>query len=179
MSTLCVFTQVTNRAFLFFTIPFSCLRNYMLSFSYASLSFSSVTSLLQFQIFCNIFSYLISPSHSSINRLTVCPSWLLVSHSAWITFLLWCFPKPKKCCVCWKVPRLRSFIFLLRIAMKMKMCVEIRWKDACRWKPKDWEKCVSQCHFVNMKYHIACPGVDPRPSAWEVGVKEPKINVNM
>jgi len=77
-------TQATNRAFLFFTIPFFCIQNYILSFSYASRFLSSVISLLEFQIFCNIlvFSYLISPSHSSINSLTVCPSWLLVSHSA-------------------------------------------------------------------------------------------------
>jgi len=68
----------------------------MLSCSYASHLLSSAISLLQFQMFCNIFFYLICPSHSSINSLPVCPSWLLVFHSAKINYLYWCSLKSER-----------------------------------------------------------------------------------
>jgi hypothetical protein len=46
---------------------------------------------------------------------------------------------------------------------------EQRWNDIDRGKPRDSEKNLSQCHFVNHKSHMNCSGREPGPPQWEAG----------
>jgi hypothetical protein len=43
---------------------------------------------------------------------------------------------------------------------------ERRWNDIDRGKPKNSEKNLSQCHFVNHKSHTDWPGREPGPPRW-------------
>jgi hypothetical protein len=47
--------------------------------------------------------------------------------------------------------------------------MEQRWNDIDRGKLKDSEENLSQCHFVNHKFHMDCPELEPGAPLWEAG----------
>jgi hypothetical protein len=52
---------------------------------------------------------------------------------------------------------------------RLTALMDHQWNDIDRRKPKYSGKNLSQCHFVNHKFHMNWPGIEPGPPRWEAG----------
>jgi len=49
------------------------------------------------------------------------------------------------------------------------MSIEQWWNATDKGKPNYWEKNLSQCHLLDHKFHVDCPGIEPGLPESEAG----------